>query len=82
MTTTSVSRANCVNKISTYGKKYTSSKMRALSSHLVKCLTRLSGVVPSGIFVATLGSWVLLLPTMPLMSAASVVKCLATLPVG
>jgi hypothetical protein len=32
--------------------------------------------------VATLGSWVLLLPTIPLMSAASVVKCLATVPVG
>src|SRR6266852_893094 len=82
MTTTSVSRANCVNKISTYGTKYTSSKMCALSSHLVKRLTRLSGLVPSGIFVATLGSWVLLLPTIPLMSAASVVKCLATVPVG
>src|SRR6266567_8014615 len=82
MTTTSVSRANCVNKISTYGKKYTSSKMHALSSHLVKRLTRLSGLAPSGILVATLGSWVLLLPTIPLMSAASVVKCLATVPVG
>ena len=56
--------------------------MRSLSSHLVKRLTRLSGLVPSGILVATLGSWVLLLPTIPLMSAASVVKCLATVPVG
>src|SRR5215468_6570660 len=56
--------------------------MCALSSHLVKRLTRLSGLVPSGILVATLGSWVLLLPTIPLMSAASVVKCLAMLPGG
>ncbi len=56
--------------------------MRSLSSHLVKRLTRLSGLVPSGILVATLGSWALLLPTIPLMSAASVVKCLATVPVG
>src|SRR5438034_3872291 len=82
MTTTSVSRANCANKMSTYGKKYTSSKIRSLSSQRVKRLTRLSGRVPSGILVATLGSWVLLLPTIPLMSAASVVKCLAALPVG
>ena len=58
-------------------KKYSSSKMRSLSSQRVKRLTRLSGLVPSGILVATLGSWVLLLPTIPLMSAASVVKCLA-----
>jgi hypothetical protein len=28
------------------------------------------------------GSWVLLLPTMPLMSAAKVIKCLATVPDG
>src|SRR4029450_11112992 len=56
--------------------------MRSLSSHRVKRLTRLSGLVPSGILVATLGSWVLSLPTIPLMSAASVVKCLATGPVG
>src|SRR5262245_40974084 len=56
--------------------------MRSLSSHLVKRLTRLSGLVPSGILVATLGSWVLLLPTIPLMSAASVVTCLALRPVG
>ena len=32
--------------------------------------------------MATLGNGVLLLPTIPLMSAASVVKCLATGPVG
>src|SRR6266436_4966012 len=56
--------------------------MWALSHHLAKRLTRLSGLVPSGTFVATLGSWVLLLPTIPLMSAARVVKCLATVPVG
>src|SRR5215471_10353312 len=69
-------------KISAYGKKYTSSKMRALSSHRVRRLTRLSGLVPLGILVATLGSWVLLLPTIPLMNAASVVKCRETVPVG
>ena len=43
--------------------------MRSLSSHLLKRLTRLSGLVPSGILVATLGSWVLLLPTIPLKLA-------------
>src|SRR5215471_15426134 len=78
ITNTSVSKAKCINKTSAYGKKYTSSKMRSLSSQRVKRLTRLSGLVRSGILVATLGSWVLLLPTIPLMSAASVVKCLAT----
>src|SRR5262249_19031291 len=82
MITTSVSRAHCASKRSTYGKKYTSSKIRSLSSQRVKRLTRLSGRAPSGILVAILGSWVLLLPTIPLMSAASVVKCLAMLPVG
>src|SRR5215831_8907025 len=56
--------------------------MRSLAGHLVKRLTRLSGLVPSGTLVATLGSWVLLLFTIPLMSAASVVKCLATVPGG
>ena len=43
---------------------------------------RLSGLGPSGIVVAPLGRGVLLLPTIPLLSAASVVKCLATVPVG
>src|SRR5262249_55050743 len=56
--------------------------MRALSSQRVKRLTRLSGFAPSGILVATLGSWVLLLPTIPLMKAASVVKCRVTVPGG
>src|SRR5438093_8872560 len=56
--------------------------MWALSHHLAKRLTRLSGLVPSGTFVAMWGSWVLLLPTMPLMSAARVLKCLATVPDG
>ena len=32
------------------------SKMLALSSHLVKRLTRLSGLMPSGILVVTLSS--------------------------
>jgi len=82
MTTTSVSKANGVNKRSTDGQKYTSSKRHALSSQLLKRLTRLAGWVPSGLVVATLGSWVLLLPTRPLRSAASGVKGLATVPVG
>src|SRR5215216_6154996 len=82
MTTTSVSRAHGVNKRSPEGKKDTSSKIRSLSSHLGKRLTRLSGLVPAGILVATLGRWVLWLPTIPLRSAASVVKYLATGPVG
>jgi hypothetical protein len=82
ITNTSVSKANCVNKLSAYGKKYISSRMRALSSHLAKRLTRLSGVLPSETFVAMWGSCVLFPATMPLMSAARVIKCLATLPVG
>ena len=56
--------------------------MRSFPSHLAKRLTRLSGWVPSGTCAAILGSWVLLLPTMPLISAARVVKCRATWPVG
>src|SRR2546423_12601750 len=56
--------------------------MWALSTHLAKRLTRLSGLGPLGTFAAMCGSWVLWLPTMPLMSAARVVKCLATMPVG
>ena len=42
-----------------------------------KPLTRLSGLVPSGTLVAMVGSCVLLLPTMPLMSAARVCTCRA-----
>src|SRR5437879_13820905 len=56
--------------------------MWGLSHHLAKRLTRLSGLVPLGTFAAMCGSCVLLLPTMPLMSAARVIKCLATVPVG
>src|SRR6266478_3713560 len=56
--------------------------MWALSHHLAKRLTRLSGLVPLGTFAAMRGSWVLLLPTMPLISAARVIKCLATVPDG
>src|SRR5215510_10881119 len=56
--------------------------MWAWSHHLVKRLTRLSGLVPLGTFAAMCGNWVLLLPTMPLMSAAKVIKCLATVPDG
>src|SRR5438093_3818211 len=48
--------------------------MWALSHHRAKRLTRLSGLVPSGTFVAMWGSWLLLLPTMPLISAARVVR--------
>src|SRR2546425_2946965 len=56
--------------------------MVSLSTHLAKRLTRLSGLVPSGTCDATLGSWVLLLATMPLMNAARVAKCRASRPVG
>src|SRR5438093_3769123 len=56
--------------------------MEALSTHLAKRLTRLSGLIPLGTFAAMWGSCVLLLPTMPLMSAARVIKCLATGPDG
>src|SRR5262249_14776268 len=52
--------------------------MWAVSHHLAKRLTRLSGLVPSGTFVAMWGSWVLLLPTMPLISAARVLRCRAS----
>ena len=53
-----------------------------MSSHLDKRLTRLSGLARSGALVAMLGSWLLLLPTMPLMNAARVVKCWARRPLG
>src|SRR5436309_9942168 len=56
--------------------------MWALSTHRAKRLTRLSGLVPLGTFAAMGGSWVLWLPTMPLLSAARVIKCLATVPDG
>src|SRR5713101_7975288 len=66
-----------IKKISAYGTKDISSKMRALSSHLAQRLTRLSGLVPSGTLVAMVGRCVLLLPTMPLMRAARVCTCRA-----
>jgi hypothetical protein len=50
--------------------------------HLVNCLTRLSGLVPSGTREATVGNCVLLLATIPLIRAARVVTCLARFPVG
>ena len=50
--------------------------MRSLSSQRVKRLTRLSGLVPSD-FGGDAGQLGALVPTIPLMSAASVVKCLA-----
>src|SRR5215831_6496966 len=82
ITNTRVSKAKWANKLSAYGKKYTSSKMRALSSHRAKRLTRLSGLVPLGTFAATLGNWVLLLATIPLIRAAKVVKCCTHRPWG
>src|SRR5713101_8092212 len=82
MTNTSVSKAKGCRSISAYGKKYTSSRMASLSSHLDKRLTRLSGLARAGALVAMLGSWLLLLPTMPLMNAARVVKCWARRPLG
>jgi len=56
--------------------------MLSLSSHRLKRLTRLSGLVPSGPLGAMVGRGVLWLPTMPLMSLARGGQCLATLPVG
>src|SRR5216683_3631179 len=56
--------------------------MVVFPTHLAKRLTRLSGLVPSGTCAATWGSWVLLLATMPLISAARVATCRATRPVG
>src|SRR5215467_10446371 len=56
--------------------------MVVLPTHRAKRLTRLSGLAPSGTWAAILGNCVLWLPTMPLMSAAKVVKCLAILPCG
>ena len=81
MTTTSVSRANCANKMSIYGK------VHLLQDPFVvepagQAFDPALGPGAIRNLVATLGSWVLLLPTIPLMSAASVVKCLATVPVG
>src|ERR1700704_1063285 len=56
--------------------------MWALSHHRAKRLTRLSGLVPSGTFVAMWGSWLLLLPTMPLISAAKVLRWRGEVPLG
>src|SRR5215831_10838961 len=56
--------------------------MCSLSSQRAKRLTRLSGLVPVGTFAATLGNWVLLLVTIPLIMAAKVVKCRAHRPWG
>jgi hypothetical protein len=56
--------------------------MRSLSTHLAQRVTRLSGLVPSGTVVAMVGSCGLLLPTMPLMSAARVCTWRAQFPVG
>jgi hypothetical protein len=72
--TTRVSKAQGAKKSSTYGTKYTSSKMRVLASHRAKRLTRLSGSVPLDPVATTLGHGVLLLATMPRSKAARVVK--------
>src|SRR6266704_1859063 len=56
--------------------------MASLSSHLAKRLTRLSGLARSGTLVAMLGSWLLVLPTIPLMNTARRVKCWARRPLG
>ena len=52
----------------------------SLSTHRAQRLTRLSGLVLSGTFGATLGRWGLLLATMPLMNAARVAKWRASRP--
>src|SRR5262249_23705815 len=44
--------------------------------------TRLSGFAPSGTCAAIFGRWVLLLATMPLISAARVARCRAHRPWG
>src|ERR671931_690576 len=56
--------------------------MRSLRAQRAKRLPRLSAWVPSGTFIAIWGRCVRLLPTMPLIRAARVVKCRATVPVG
>src|SRR5919202_2500258 len=56
--------------------------MRSLRAQRAKRLPRLSAWVPSGTCIAIWGRCVLLLPTMPLIRAARVVKCRATVPVG
>ena len=61
---------------------YSASNIAGSASHLAKRLTRLSGLARSGALVAMLGSWLLLLPTIPLMNAARVVKCWARRPLG
>jgi hypothetical protein len=53
--------------------------MLSLLSLRANRLTRLSGLLPLGTKLATCGSWGLPLSTMPLISAAKVCKCLATL---
>src|SRR5262249_52681614 len=70
----------CTNMLKTLGLSLRKPKMQRIEITALKRSPEIA--VPSGILVATLGSWVLLLPTIPLMSAASVVKCLTTVPVG
>ena len=53
-----------------------------MSNHLAKRLTRLAGFVPLGTFAAMVGSCVLLLPTMPLMSAAKVTEVAGEVALG
>src|SRR6516164_9624051 len=62
------------------GQKVYPSRRWALSHHRAKRLTRLSGLVPARTFMAMWGSWVLLLPTMPLRSAARVLRGRAKFP--
>src|SRR5262249_44942987 len=82
ITRTSVSKARCAKRVSADGQKYIASKMRPLSSQRAKRLTRLSGLGPVGTCAATVGHWVLVLATIPLISAARVVKCRAHRPWG
>jgi hypothetical protein len=82
MTSTSVCKAKCANKTSTEGLQYTSAVTWSFLSHRAKRLTRLSGWAPAGTCAATGGSWVLLLATMPLISAARVATCRAMRPLG
>src|SRR5262249_2156140 len=64
------------------GRKETASRRWALAHHRAKRWPRRSGVVPLGTVAALCGNGVLVLPTMPLRSAARVSKCLATVADG
>ena len=65
-----------------YGTKCDGTVTEPLSLHRAKHVTRRSDVVPLGTCEAILGSWVLWLATIPLVSAAKVTTCRACWPCG